>query len=84
MIYLQTQTFRQDTYHSQQRRIRYQAKNYLIISDTLYHRGVDMVLWRCLMHEEAEKAMNDFHSSACGGHLSGYATPQRILRASYF
>eukprot|EP00253_Pinus_taeda_P014198 PITA_14198 len=36
------------------------------------------------MHEEAEKVLNDCHSGACGGHLSGYATAQKILRAGYF
>jgi len=34
--------------------------------------------------EEAEKVLNDYHSGACGGHLSGYATAQIILRAGYF
>ena len=28
--------------------------------------------------------LNDFHSGACGGHLSGMATAQKILRAGYF
>ena len=46
----------------------------MIIGDTLYHRGVDTVLRRCLTHEEAEKVLNDCHSGACGGHQSGYAT----------
>ena len=36
------------------------------------------------MQEEAEKAMNEFHSGVCGGHLSGYAIAQNILRAGYF
>ena len=27
--------------------------------------------------------MNDCHSGACGGHLSGMATTQKILRAGY-
>lgn len=30
------------------------------------------------------KALNDCHSSACGGHLSRYATAQRIFHAGYF
>jgi hypothetical protein len=34
--------------------------------------------------DEAKKALNDFHSGACGGHMSGYATAQKILRAGYF
>lgn len=74
MIYLQTQTFRSDTSRLQQRHIRCQAKDYLIIGDTLYRRGIDMIFRRCLTHEEAEKVLNDCHSGACGGHLFGYAT----------
>ena len=56
----------------------------MIIGDTLYPRGVDTILRRCLTHDEAEKALNECHSSACGGHLSGYATAQIILRVGYF
>jgi len=37
-----------------------------------------------LTHEEAENVLNDFHSGACGGHLSGLATTQKILRARYY
>jgi hypothetical protein len=36
------------------------------------------------MFDEAEKALNDCHSGACGGHMSGYATAQKILQAGYF
>lgn len=56
----------------------------MIISDTLYHRGVDIVLQRCLTHEEAEKVLNDCHLGTCGGHLSSYVIAQKVLRASYF
>ena len=42
------------------------AKNYLIIRDTLYRRGVDSVLHQCLTHKEAEIVLNDAHSEACG------------------
>eukprot|EP00253_Pinus_taeda_P004649 PITA_04649 len=84
LVYLQTQTFRPNTSRSEQRCIRYQAKDYMIVSDTLYRHGVDTVLRRCLMHEEAEKVLNDCHSSACGWHLSGYGTAQKILRVGYF
>ena len=56
----------------------------MIVGDTLCHRGVNTVLRRCLTHEEAEKVMNDFHSSTCGGHHSGYTMAQIFLRAGYF
>lgn len=84
LIYLQTQTFQLDTSRLQQRHIHYQAKDYLIISDTFYRRGINTILQRCLTHEEAKKELNDFHLSACGGHLSGYATAQRFLCVGYF
>jgi len=46
----------------------------MIIGDTLYRRGVDTVLRRCLTHEEDKKILNDCHLGACGGHQSGYGT----------
>jgi hypothetical protein len=36
------------------------------------------------MFDEAEKSLNDYHSGACGGHMFGYTTAQKILRAGYF
>lgn len=74
IVYLQTIRFPSNVSKEEQRRIHHQAKYYLIINDTLYQRGVDMVLWRCLTHEETEKVLNDCHSGACGGHLSGLET----------
>jgi hypothetical protein len=74
IIYLQTQTFQPTLSSNEQRRVRYQARHYIILGDTLYHRGIDSVFWHCLTFDEAEKALNDCHSGACGGHMSGYAT----------
>jgi hypothetical protein len=37
-----------------------------------------------LTHEEAELVLNDFHSWACGGHLSELSTTQKNLRDGYF
>jgi hypothetical protein len=84
IIYLQTQTFRPELSSDERRRVRYQARNYIILGDTLYRRGVDSVFRRCLTFDEAERALNDCHSGACGSHMSGYATAQKIMRAGYF
>eukprot|EP00253_Pinus_taeda_P025494 PITA_25494 len=62
IIYLQTQTYNSNTSRSEQRCIRYQAKDYVIVSDTLYRCGIDTVLQRFLTLEEAEKVLNDCHS----------------------
>ena len=74
IIYLQTQKYRPNTSPSEQKHICYQSKDYMIIGDTLYRRGVDTVLRRCLTHEEDKKILNDCHLGACGGHQSGYGT----------
>jgi hypothetical protein len=84
LIYLQTLKSPTSASRDERRRIRHQAKNYLILDDTLYRRGVDCILRRCLTHEDAIIVLNDFHIGACGGHLSGLETAQKILRAGYF
>ena len=60
------------------------SKNYLIVDNTLYCRGVDSILQRCLTHEEAKVMLNDYHGGACGGNLSGLSIAQKILREGYF
>jgi hypothetical protein len=45
---------------------------------------VDNIFHCCLTHEEDEVVLNEFHSGACGGHLSWLATTQNILQADYF
>jgi hypothetical protein len=84
LLYLQTQRFQPNISREERRRIRHHARRYLILGDTLYRRGIDTILRRCLIHEEAERVLNDCHLGACGGHLSGMATAQKILRAGYF
>lgn len=84
IVYLQTQSFRPDISRSECRKIRFQSQQLKIIGDTLYRRGADSLFQRCLTHEEAERILKDCHSGACVGHMSGYATTQKILRAVYF
>ena len=79
LIYIYTLKFPTSTSRDEHRNICHQAKNYLILNDTLYRRGVDCILRRCLTHEEAIIVLNDFHTRACGGHLSRLATTQNIL-----
>ena len=84
LIYLHTLKYPATSSREERRKLRLHAKNYLIIGDTLYRQGVYSILRHCLTHEEAEIVLNDSHSGACWGHLSGLATAQKILRAGYF
>ena len=81
IIYLQTQRINAQFSSIERCHIRYQSRRYLIIEDTLYCIGIDLILRRCLVHEEVEQLLNDFHAGACGGHLFGSATAQKKLRA---
>jgi hypothetical protein len=76
-LYLQTLKFTQHLSRDDRQLVRYQAKKYTIVGDTLYHRGIDSILRRCLTHEEAKLVLNDCHKGACGGHLSGLATTKK-------
>jgi hypothetical protein len=84
LIYLQTLKCPTSVSRDERRHIRNQAKNYLILDDTLYQRGVDCILHQCLTHEEVVIMLNNCHIGACGGHLSGLVTAQNILRVGYF
>jgi hypothetical protein len=84
LLYLQTQHFQPNTSHEERRRIHHHSRLYLIIGNTKYHHGIDTILRRCLIHAEAEHILNDCHLGACGGHLFGMATAQKILLANYF
>jgi hypothetical protein len=74
LIYLQTLKCPTFACRDERHRICHQAKNYLILDDTLYRRGIDCILRRCLTHKEVVIVVNDCHTRACGGHLSGLAT----------
>jgi hypothetical protein len=84
LVYLRTQKFGNHLSRDDRRRIRHQAPRYLLIGDILYWRGVDTILRRCLTIDEANRVLNDCHSGACGVHLSGISTAQKIIRAGYF
>lgn len=42
------------------------------------------VLLNCLLKDEADKVLQDFHAGDCGGHLSWKTTTNKILRAGFY
>jgi len=59
--------------------------SFLLGAFFINEESIPFILQNCLTHEEPKQVLNDFHSSACGGHLSGMATAQKIIRAGgYF
>ena len=84
IIYLRTLKVPPHLSWDERRCLGHVSKNYLIIYDTLYRRGVDSILRRCLTHEEDEIVLNDFHRWVCGGNLSGFDTSHKVLREGYY
>ena len=78
LVYLQNLKYPASFSSEDRRKVRVEAKNYLIIGDTLYRRGVYYILHWCLTHEEVKIVLNDSHSGAFGGHLSRLVTAQKI------
>ena len=78
IVYLQTQRTPTHLLQDEWRWLCQVSKNYLIVDNTLYHHGVDSILWCCLTHEEDKVVLNDCHGGACGGHLSVLSTAQKI------
>ena len=38
----------------------------------------------CLVEDEAQQVMHDFHKGDCGGHLFWKTTAKKVLRAGYY
>jgi hypothetical protein len=45
LLYLQTQRFQPNISHEERRCIRHHSRRYIILGDTLCHRGIDTILW---------------------------------------
>jgi len=73
-FYLKAQHFYPELSSGGRHHIHHQARHYLVLNNTLYLCGNDTILLHCLTQQEAKYVLNDSHSRACRGHLSGFAT----------
>jgi hypothetical protein len=78
LIYIQTLKWPTTASHDEHRCICHQAKNYLILNDTLYQRGVDCILHQCLTHEEAVIVINDCILELVAVICLGWKQPKRF------
>ena len=45
-----------------------------------FWKNHDGILLNCLLKDEADKALNEFHAGDCGGHLYWKSTADKVLR----
>jgi hypothetical protein len=66
------------------RSLKLKALKYCIIDKALYWKDPAGVLLNCLVENEAQGVMQDFHKGDCGGHLFWKTTTNKILRAGFY
>eukprot|EP01018_Ginkgo_biloba_P009830 Gb_19959 [translate_table: standard] len=60
------------------------ASRYVILGNTLYRRGYDGTLLKCLNSEEVNLAIKEVHEGICGAHTSGMVLGKKLLRTGYY
>ena len=50
----------------------------------LYWKDVGGIILNCLLKDEADKALQEFHEGDCGGHLNLNTTANKIRRAGFY
>ncbi|XP_074373908.1 uncharacterized protein LOC141714278 [Apium graveolens] len=66
------------------RSISYKAKNYCVLGNKLYQRGLIEPLLRCLGPEDSNTSMVEVHTGICGHHLGGKNLALKIMRQGLF
>jgi hypothetical protein len=68
----------------QRRKMIMNSRHFTIVRHGLFRRKTNGLLRKCIAATEVPAILEACHDSACGGHLSGQLTGQKILRTWYF
>lgn len=69
---------------SKGRSLKLNCAKFYILDSALYWKVLGGVLLNCLVENEAQPVMNNFHRGDCGGHLFQKTMTNKILRAGYY
>jgi hypothetical protein len=64
--------------------LRLKAKKKFILNQPLYWKDPSGILLSCLLEEEMEKNIREFHKGDCGGHHYWKAIVHKILRVGFY
>ncbi|MCO5598101.1 hypothetical protein L7F22_052192 [Adiantum nelumboides] len=59
------------------------AKKYMLVGDSLYMKGADLVMRRVPWKEEIYMVLEENHEGSCGGHFASKITLHKILQEGY-
>ena len=69
---------------SRERSIKLKDAKFCIINQYFYWKDPGGVLLNCLLENEAQQTVKEFHKGDCGGHHSWKVNANKILRAGYY
>lgn len=69
-----------DLSRNQKKTLIHQASKHTIIANTLYRKGFDGTLLRCLDERETQLSLKEVHDGIYGVHQSGPPLSKKLLR----
>ena len=60
------------------------AKGLSSWADTLYRKGINNTLFRCLEKNKSRVTLQQVHAGICGSRSSGFTLAKKIFRMGYF
>lgn len=69
---------------SKGRSLKLKAAKFCILNNVLYWKDTRGVLRNCLVEDEAQQVMYDFHRGDCVGHLFWKTIENKVLRAGHY
>jgi hypothetical protein len=64
--------------------LKWKALKFFILEGNLYWNDPRGILLNCLLKDEADRVLQDFHAGDCGSHLSWKTTANKILRVGFY
>jgi len=64
--------------------LKIKSLRFCIIDNALFWRNHEGILLNCLLKEESNKVLQEFHAGHCGGHLYWKTIADKILRAGFY
>jgi hypothetical protein len=65
-------------------RIARQAKDFVLIEDELYKRGVAGILMRCVLGNQGRELLQEIHAGTCGHHAGPRTLVGKAFRQGFY
>ena len=64
--------------------LKLKAVKFCILDNVLYLKYIGDILLKCLLKDDVDRVMHEFHGDDCGGHIYWKTTANKITRAGFY